>query len=339
MPIATRSLAQMCRRVGTGLRSGVDVVKVWDTEALHGNAAKKRHATEVKQQVSGGESLAKALRATDGYFPPIVCELVEVGEATGRVDEILLRLADHYDHQLQLRRTFMGMILFPMIQLAAGIVIVGLLILILGMIQPGLGLFGLSGPGGLVIYTCCVISMGAALTLLTLAVLRGWFGGILTQIGMKIPVIGGAIEAGALARMTWTLAAALDAGVDARSAVRMSLNSTQNALYEDQVITAQMQVQAGKAFHETFLATGVFNEEFLTNLEVAEMSGTYSDSLYRLAGQYQEKFESATKMLAVAAGWLCWALVAAIIIFTIFSIVVSVIMPPYQEAFDFLENG
>ena len=67
-----------------------------------------------------------------------------MGEATGRVDEILLRLADHYDHQLQLRRTFMGMILFPMIQLAAGIVIVGLLILILGMIQPGLGLFGLA---------------------------------------------------------------------------------------------------------------------------------------------------------------------------------------------------
>ena len=88
--------------------------------------------------------------------------MVGVGEQTGHLGEVFGRLAEHYQAQVKLRRTFLSAIAWPMFQLLAALVVVGLLILVMGIIgnmngvpidMLGLGLVGnrgghLSGGGG-----------------------------------------------------------------------------------------------------------------------------------------------------------------------------------------------
>lgn len=64
--------------------------------------------------------------------------MVDVGEKTGRLDEVFIRLAEHYDHVLDLQRTFLQGIAWPMVQLIAALGVIGLLIWIMGILPEGI---------------------------------------------------------------------------------------------------------------------------------------------------------------------------------------------------------
>ena len=165
----------------------------------------------------------------DPFFPPLTCELVDVGEQTGNLESVLLRLGEHYQHLLRLRRAFLMGILWPAIQLVGAIVIIGLLILFFGVLGTSATVFGLSGVSGLRTYLLCVFGCAAVLFVLIRGLLRGWFGPAPTAVLMRLPVIGSTLQTMALARLAWTLSLALNAGIDARRAIRMVLASTQRA--------------------------------------------------------------------------------------------------------------
>ena len=123
-----------------------------------------------------------ALRGTNGAFPPLMHDLIKIGEQTGKFDQVLLRLAEHFDHLLDLRRIFLAGIIWPAIQLFMAIGVIGLLILIMGYIpqdpnQPfDLVGFGLRGPQGLAIYLMFVAAIFFVLAMLIENWRRGRWG-------------------------------------------------------------------------------------------------------------------------------------------------------------------
>src|SRR4029077_601935 len=129
--IGLRELAQLCRRLSTGLEAGVDVRRVWSREKEgYVSPTLRRHFDQRVEAINHGETVSDALAETGSYFPPLFLELVNVGEQTGKLAEVLKRLADHYEHQLKLRQIFLGAIAWPMLQLTAAVGVIGLLIYI-----------------------------------------------------------------------------------------------------------------------------------------------------------------------------------------------------------------
>ncbi len=335
MSIGTRRLAILCRQLGIGLQAGLDPITMWEKEQA--KPGMSRYAEQILEQLRDGESMAAAIRQCKGFFPPLVAEMVEVGEETGRLSEVLLRLADELDHRLRVRRTFLGAITWPAFELFIAVGVMGLFLLLLQVLLPQGSPFG---PHAFRNYVLLIVGAFGLMTLLIMAVLQGWFGGWLTMMAMRVPVLGPTYRASAMARLTWTLASALDAGIDARRAVRMSLESTGNEYFAQHAPTAMNIIeQRGSTFEEAFAATKVFDQEFLSALAAAELSGTYAESMRRLAAEYQDQFERRTILLARFAGFAVWVAIAMIVIGFIFFIVVKLILPPYQEAFDILENG
>ena len=332
--ISTRQASQMCQRIGTALRAGVDIVPTLDRETRHGSPTYRRHASEIATRVRGGASLAEAMRQCDPFFPPLTCELVDVGEQTGNLESVLLRLGEHYQHLLRLRRAFLTGILWPAIQLVGAIVIIGLLILLFGVLGTSATVFGLSGVSGLRTYLLFVFGCAAVLFVLIRGLLRGWFGPGPTAVLMRLPVIGSTLQTMALARLAWTLSLALNAGIDARRAMRMALASTQRRYFTAHTEAAERVVERGGQFHEALAETGVFGEDFLTALENAEISGTETESLSRLSQDYQQRAETATMAFAVAASVMIWLLVAALIVYLIFHLFFSLYLNPIQEALE-----
>ena len=93
------AVGRFARALGTLSRSGIEII-----EALHvlrdtlGNEALGQAVDDVRAAITGGQPIATPLSQT-GLFPPMFIQIVDLGERTGRLDELLLRSADAYDKE------------------------------------------------------------------------------------------------------------------------------------------------------------------------------------------------------------------------------------------------
>lgn len=320
--ITTKELAGLCRRLATSLDAGIDLRAVWRREAGGaGRVALLHRCGVIRDAVARGESLADALDATGDFFPPLFCQLAAVGEETGQLGHVFAQLADHFGAQLKRRRTFLAAITWPMVQLTLAVVIVGFLIWIVGVIGESrnttidiLGL-GLVGTPGLIVYAAIVSGVVVGGFLLFYAARRGLLGLGMVQRGLlRVPVLGTALQTLALARLAWALHLTFNTGMDVRRALRLSLESTQNARYSGQIGRIDKAIASGDSVHEAFVATGVFPAEFLDVLHVGEQSGTLTETMERLGRQYEDYANVALATLVKLAGLAVWCLVAVVLV-------------------------
>ncbi len=335
--ISTRQLAGFCRRLGTSLRAGLDLRQILAQESRTGPPAKRREVDVLNQRIGAGDTFSDAIK-DNGYFPLLVRELAPVGEESGRMDAVFLELATYYDHVLSLRRQFLLGIAWPTIQLVMGIFIVGLLIWIIGVISPENAL-PISGNAGALIYFVLVTLFFVSLTLIILAIVRGWLGSLPMQVAMWVPVVGGCLRTMALARLAWSLCTALDAGVDARRSMRLALQSTNNPYYTAHLEQVDMAIMNGREFNEALMTTGAFPSEFLDSLAAAELSGTHTESLEYLAESYRQRAETTSKLLTYAASFAIWGLIGVIMIAAVFYLFFALYLGPIYEALDEASPG
>ena len=109
-----------------------------------------------------------------------------------------------------------------------------------------------------------------------------------------------------------------DAGMDARSSLRLALRSTQNIFYTSHVEMVEQSVLGGSEIHAAMRKTGAFPEEFLSVLENGEESGQISEQMTRLSKDYRDRAQSSSNVIAMLAGVAVFGLVAIVIIFMIF---------------------
>jgi type II secretory pathway component PulF len=340
--IGQRELSGLCRRLHTALEAGIDARKAWKREATgHGSVALRARLGQISEAIDKGWTVNDAIDQTGEYFPPLFREMVAVGEETGNLAEIFQHLAEHYDHQLKLRRNFLAAIAWPVIQLVAALGIIGLLIWIMGILPTGPGgervdILGLGvGTRGLVVYLLLIGLIAGLGVGLYVAVQRGMFGTRALQRGlMNVPVIGASLQTLALSRLAWALHLTMETSLDLRRSLTLSLRSTHNARYTDDCEQIVNAVAGGDEIHEALARTGAYPTEFLDALEVGERSGRLPETMATLARQYQDQARRALAVLTAVAGFAVWAVVAILIIIMIFRIFTLFYLNPINEALE-----
>jgi type IV pilus assembly protein PilC len=128
-PLARRfATAQVSRTLATLLSGGIPLVNALDIAArATGNRSVGDHLTVVARQVREGQSLAQSL-AAGGMFPHIAVEMVEVGESTGAMADMLNSVADFYDEENETSLTRFSNLIQPILLIVMGVVIAGLLL-------------------------------------------------------------------------------------------------------------------------------------------------------------------------------------------------------------------
>ncbi|WP_254513522.1 type II secretion system F family protein [Anatilimnocola floriformis] len=344
--ISTKELIGLCQRVGQSLKAGVEIRRVWQQESTRGNATHRQHIDSIFRHVAAGGTVADAMRACGGFFPRLTCQMVEIGEKTGQLDEVLLKLAKYYEQQEAMKRSFYLGIAWPMLQLGAATIIIAAVIWISGMIGSFMGTgqgvdilgLGLTGGWGAILFLLSVATVVGGVVLAINALLRGWFGGGPLRMAMRLPVLGTCLESFALSRLTWSFALGLESGMDARRVVELALSATQNAHYEQHTAEIVSGISHGQTFHDSFAQSNAFPSDFLFALETAEIAGATSESLLRLAKQYEEKAHEAMRYVTMACTAATFALVALIIIMAIGRLAMFVFQP-YRDAMDMINNG
>src|SRR6202030_1739147 len=98
--IRKTAISRFARTLGTLVTSGVSILQALDiTRDTAGNTVIANAISQVHDRVKEGESIVQPLE-TSGAFPPMVVSMIDVGEETGQLPAMLLRIANVYDEEV-----------------------------------------------------------------------------------------------------------------------------------------------------------------------------------------------------------------------------------------------
>jgi type IV pilus assembly protein PilC len=122
------AVARFCRTLGTMISSGVpilDALEICSRSA--GNYVVEKAILKTRDSISEGRTIAEPL-AESGVFPGMVCQMINVGEATGALDTMLTKIADFYDDEVEVAVDGITSLIEPFIIVFLGVVVGGLVV-------------------------------------------------------------------------------------------------------------------------------------------------------------------------------------------------------------------
>ena len=122
------SIARFTRTLATLLTSGVPILEALDiTARTAGNAILEDVILVIKKRIEEGGNIADPMRQSK-FFPPMVTQMVSVGESTGEIDAMLTRVADYYEEESDTVVANLLTLLEPMMMVVLGILVGGIVI-------------------------------------------------------------------------------------------------------------------------------------------------------------------------------------------------------------------
>ena len=121
--ISKIAIGRFCRTLGTLVSSGVPILQALQiVKETAGNVIVSNAIGSVFDSVKQGETITAPLEAS-GVFPPMVISMVDVGEQTGALPEMLLKIADNYDEEVDNAVSAMTSLLEPIMIIVLGVIV------------------------------------------------------------------------------------------------------------------------------------------------------------------------------------------------------------------------
>jgi type IV pilus assembly protein PilC len=122
------AVARFTRTLGTMISSGVPILDAMEVVAkTAGNTVVERAIRYTKEKISEGKTIVQPLAETK-VFPPMVVQMIGVGEATGAMDQMLTKIADFYDDEVDAAVSALTSLIEPVMMVFLGGVVGGFLI-------------------------------------------------------------------------------------------------------------------------------------------------------------------------------------------------------------------
>jgi type IV pilus assembly protein PilC len=117
------ALARVSRTLSTLVSAGVDIIRALEiTSATSGNWVYEQSLAEVRQRVHEGAPISQPL-AEDSSFPPMVSQMVKIGEETGELDKMLGKVADFYEDEVDASIASLTSIIEPVLMIGVGAIV------------------------------------------------------------------------------------------------------------------------------------------------------------------------------------------------------------------------
>ena len=122
------AVAKFSRTMATMMSSGVPILEGLNiVSKTSGNVVVEDALMKTRQSISEGQSIADPLSAS-GVFPPMVVQMIAVGEATGALDSMLNKIADFYDDEVDAAVEAMTSLLEPVMMVFLGGIVGGMIV-------------------------------------------------------------------------------------------------------------------------------------------------------------------------------------------------------------------
>ena len=299
-------IALFTRQMATMMKAGVPLLQSFDiiADGLEKPAMRKL-VEEVKQEVAAGNSLANSLRKKPLYFDDLYCNLVDSGEQSGSLENLLDRVATYKEKSEALKAKIKKAMNYPIaVVLVALIVSAILLIKVVPQFQEVFAGFGAELPA----FTLMVIGLSEFLQNYWYLFLIGIvasaflfknlkqrskkFRDYLDRFTLKIPVVGDIIYKSSVARYARTLSTTFAAGVPLVDALDSVAGATGNVVFVDAVNHIKQDVSSGTQLNFSMRTTGVFPAMAVQMTAIGEESGSLDSMLDKVATFYEEEVDN-----------------------------------------------
>ncbi|KQV87833.1 MSHA biogenesis protein MshG [Massilia sp. Root351] len=299
------------RQIYTLLKSGVPIMR--GLAGLQESAISKsfgRVIKDLRESLDAGRELSAAMRRHPEVFNNFYLSMVKVGEMTGRLDEVFLRLFDHLEFDREMKNRVKSATRYPtfvIIAMTLAMIIVN--IFVIPQFQKVFESFRAELPlmTRILIGTSkFTVDYWPALLIAAVAgflAARAWVG---TPNGrfswdkakLRFPIAGKIVHKATMARFARSFALSSRSGVPIVQALTVVSQTVDNAYLSSRVEQMRDSVERGDSILRTSIAAGVFTPVVLQMIAVGEESGALDDLMDEIAEMYEREVDYELKTLA-----------------------------------------
>ncbi len=295
-------LMLLSRQMHTLLKSGVPIIRALSgLEQSAANPTLRSTVAEVREGLESGRELSQALRQHPKVFPAYMVSLVRVGEVTGRLDEVFMRLYEFFAFEKKMGEDIRAALRYPtmvIIAVAVAMFIVNIFVI------PAFGkmfssfhaqlplmtriLIGTSdlfvGYWPLMIVGIAALVIGARFYVRSKEQRYRWDG-----LKLRLPVIGPIVHKATLARFSRSFALSAKSGVPIVQVLSIVSEVVDNAYLEARIVQMREAIERGESILRAAVATGVFSPVVLQMVAVGEETGEIDQLMSEIADMYERE--------------------------------------------------
>ncbi|NLK24711.1 MAG: type II secretion system F family protein [Clostridiales bacterium] len=337
--IPVKEISIFCRQFAYSVASGISIMKALDIVKRQTSNKKLMGILDnVHDSVQKGKSLSAAM-AEHKDLPDMLINMIKVGEVSGTLDSVLLRMADYYDSSYKQKQKVKSATTYPIVlSIFALIVVVVLITWVLPVFVENLD----AGEGGIPAPTRILLSIsdflgtyGFVILLILVALILGIKLYIkkddkakenLDQLKLSFPLVGKMYLKIVTARFARTFGMLMSSGLPVISSLEVCANVVGNQVVKKHILEAKEQIKSGQPIADTLEQANIFPLMLTQMIRVGEETGTLESILDRTAEYYDEEVDTAIQQLTSMIEPLIIIVLAAVVGF----IVLAMIMPMFE---------
>jgi general secretion pathway protein F len=308
--VRLQDVAVMTRQLATLIGAGVPLVPALNALINQvDNHSLRKVITQVREKVNEGGTLSDAMKPYPRVFSDLYTSMVGVGEASGALEVVLLRLADFIDNQVNLRNKIRATLVYPIFMLFVGS---GILFFLITFVIPSVAQIFRDTHRVLPAPTILLLAISGFLKnywwllgCIVIAVVMGCKQYIRTDAGrmfydrlkLRIPVLGGLSTKIAISRFARTLATLLNSGIPLLTSLGIVRTVVNNKAIADAIESAQENIREGQDIHTPLAQEGVFPPLVIQMIAIGERSGELEHMLFKVAEAYDTEVQSSISSL------------------------------------------
>ena len=308
--VGIEDLLLFSRQMYTLLKAGVPIMR-----ALGGlqdsttNPAFRETLRAIRANLDAGQALSSSLNTQKQVFSPFYIAMVYVGETTGMLEQVFLRLFHHLEFQEFMRTQVRSALRYPMFVIATMMVaIVVINIWVIPAFAKVYAGFNTELPAItklLIAFSEFMLNtwwMMAAGVVVAVVAFRGWTRTTEGRLAwsraiLRLPIAGKIVLKAALARFARSFSLAVRSGVPIVQGLTLVAETVDNAHISTRIETMRGGVERGESVLRTAAAAEVFTPVVLQMILVGEESGALDDMMEEIADMYQRDVEYELKTL------------------------------------------
>lgn len=335
-----KDIAVFCRQFYTMLNAGVPILEclaILKEQVL--NVKLRQAVSDIEEDVKRGGVLSEAMKRHDKVFPQLFINLVASGEASGKLEEIMLRLSNYYEKENKIANKVKNALIYPAV---LSFVSIGAVVFILTYVMPTfIEIFKSSGTvlpwnTRLLLWLSETIQDQWIAILLGIIiiglVLQYYFktesGKLVSgKLKLKLPVLKTLNEKIIVSQFTRTLSTLMSSGLPLIECLNIVTGVLRNKIAENALKEITEKVSRGEELYSSIRATGIFPGMLYSMVKIGEETGSLDDILNKTADFYDDELESQIQTSVS----LIEPLLIVIMGITIGFIVISIMLPMFDS--------
>lgn len=337
--VSIKDISIFCRQFSTVITSGISILK--GIEIVKEQTENKKLVAvlnDVFEDVQKGKSLSAAMKRHDS-FPPMLINMIEVGEASGSLDTIMNRMAAYYDKEYKLNMKIKQALTYPIVVCIVAVVVVAFLVT--KVIPTFAKMLTSSGSMTLPLPTRMVLGVSWFVRnrwYILVLIIAGIVGGIkyigttedgrkkLDNFKLNMVVFGKINRKIVTSKFARTFGILMSSGVPLLQSITICSNVVGNVIMKDVLEKASEDIKKGSSIGDTLEKSQQFPPMLTQMIKIGEETGTLDEVLTKTSDFYDNEVETATSQLTSMIEPIIIIVLGAIVAF----IILSIILPMFD---------